>query len=108
MEAMPEEEEAELAAAYRSKGFTPDEADAIAARVFDDPEVALDTIVREELGLDPERARLAVGRRRRVVHRLRHRGEHPGHPVPLPHGARPPSSRASDSASSAMFVVGAA
>lgn len=53
LEAMPEEEEAELAAAYRSKGFTPEEADQIARRVFQDPAVALDTIVREELGLDP-------------------------------------------------------
>jgi VIT1/CCC1 family predicted Fe2+/Mn2+ transporter len=53
LEEMPEEEEAELAAAYRSKGFSAEEADAIAHRVFQDPEVALDTIVREELGLDP-------------------------------------------------------
>jgi VIT1/CCC1 family predicted Fe2+/Mn2+ transporter len=53
LEAMPEEEEAELAAAYRSKGFTAEEADQIAHRVFQDPAVALDTIVREELGLDP-------------------------------------------------------
>jgi VIT1/CCC1 family predicted Fe2+/Mn2+ transporter len=53
LQAMPEEEEAELAAAYRSKGFTAEEADQIAHRVFQDPAVALDTIVREELGLDP-------------------------------------------------------
>ena len=53
LEEMPEEEEAELAAAYRSKGFSAEEADAIARRVFEDPQVALDTIVREELGLDP-------------------------------------------------------
>jgi VIT1/CCC1 family predicted Fe2+/Mn2+ transporter len=53
LEAMPDEEEAELAAAYRSKGFTAEEADQIAHRVFQDPAVALDTIVREELGLDP-------------------------------------------------------
>jgi VIT1/CCC1 family predicted Fe2+/Mn2+ transporter len=53
LEAMPEEEEAELAAAYRSKGFTAQEADEIAHRVIQDPAVALDTIVREELGLDP-------------------------------------------------------
>jgi vacuolar iron transporter family protein len=53
LDEMPEEEEAELAAAYRSKGFSAEEADAIARRVFEDPQVALDTIVREELGLDP-------------------------------------------------------
>jgi vacuolar iron transporter family protein len=54
MEAMPEEEEAELAAVYRSKGFTDEEATRIAHRVFADPETALDTLVREELGLDPD------------------------------------------------------
>jgi VIT1/CCC1 family predicted Fe2+/Mn2+ transporter/rubrerythrin len=54
LEAMPEEEEAELAAVYRSKGFTDAEATAIAHRLFQDPETALDTLVREELGLDPD------------------------------------------------------
>lgn len=54
LEAMPEEEEAELAAVYRSKGFTDEEATAIAHRLFRDPESALDTLVREELGLDPD------------------------------------------------------
>ena len=54
MEAMPEEEEAELAASYRAKGFTPDEAARIAHRIFEDPDQALDMLVREELGLDPD------------------------------------------------------
>jgi VIT1/CCC1 family predicted Fe2+/Mn2+ transporter len=54
MELMPEEEEAELAAAYRAKGFTPEEATRIARRIFGDPEAALDMLVREELGLDPD------------------------------------------------------
>lgn len=54
MEAMPEEEEAELAAAYRAKGFNPEEATRIAHRIFKDPVAALDTMVREELGLDPD------------------------------------------------------
>jgi vacuolar iron transporter family protein len=54
MEAMPEEEEAELAAAYRAKGFTAEEATRIAHRIFRDPVAALDTLVREELGLDPD------------------------------------------------------
>ena len=78
MEAMPEEEEAELAASYRAKGFTPAEAARIAHRIFEDPEAALDMLVREELGLDPDRARIAVGRRRRVVRGVRHRRVHPG------------------------------
>jgi VIT1/CCC1 family predicted Fe2+/Mn2+ transporter len=53
MEAMPDEELAELTAVFRSKGFTAEEADTIAKRIFVDPEKALDTLVREELGLDP-------------------------------------------------------
>ena len=54
MEAMPEEEEAELAASYRAKGFAADEAARIAHRIFEDPATALDMLVREELGLDPD------------------------------------------------------
>jgi VIT1/CCC1 family predicted Fe2+/Mn2+ transporter len=54
MEAMPEEEEAEMAALYRAKGFKEDEAKAIAHRLFEDPERALDQLIREELGLDPD------------------------------------------------------
>jgi VIT1/CCC1 family predicted Fe2+/Mn2+ transporter len=54
MEAMPEEEEAELAASYRAKGFVPEEAARIAHRIFEDPDSALDLLVREELGLDPD------------------------------------------------------
>jgi vacuolar iron transporter family protein len=54
LEAMPEEEQRELAALYMAKGFTRQEAEAVAARMFRDPKSALDTLVREELGLDPE------------------------------------------------------
>ena len=61
MAAMPEEEEAELAATYRAKGFTPDEAGRIAHRIFQDPEAALDMLVREELGLDPDELGSAWG-----------------------------------------------
>jgi vacuolar iron transporter family protein len=54
LEAMPEEEEAEMAALYRAKGFQDDEAKAIAHRLFQNPEQALDQLIREELGLDPD------------------------------------------------------
>jgi len=54
LEAMPEEEEAELAAVFQAKGFTAEEARTIARRMFKDPQHALDTLVREELGLDPD------------------------------------------------------
>ena len=49
----PEEELEELALIYRAKGIPADEARRIAQRLAQDPSVALDTLVREELGLDP-------------------------------------------------------
>jgi VIT1/CCC1 family predicted Fe2+/Mn2+ transporter len=49
----PKEEEAELALIYRAKGLPRIEAERIARRLSEDKEVALDTLVREELGLDP-------------------------------------------------------
>jgi VIT1/CCC1 family predicted Fe2+/Mn2+ transporter len=58
---MPEEEEAEMASIYRAKGFPEHEAAAIAARLFEDPERALDTLVREELGLDPDQLGSPIG-----------------------------------------------
>ena len=61
LEAMPAEEQEELAAVYVSKGFTQDEAQTIAARMFMDPEHALDTLVREELGLNPDELGSAWG-----------------------------------------------
>ena len=50
----PEEERAELALIYRAKGVPAAEAEQLADRILQNPEVALDTLVREELGLDPE------------------------------------------------------
>jgi VIT1/CCC1 family predicted Fe2+/Mn2+ transporter len=53
LETAPEEEERELALIYQAKGLSKEEAESIAARLMQNPEVALDTLVREELGLDP-------------------------------------------------------
>ncbi len=50
---MPEEEKEELSLIYRLKGMTKEEADLLAGRIVQNPEVALNTMVREELGLDP-------------------------------------------------------
>jgi VIT1/CCC1 family predicted Fe2+/Mn2+ transporter/rubrerythrin len=61
LEAMPEEEQRELAAIYVAKGFSREEADRIAERMFRDPQTALDTLVREELGLDPDELGSPVG-----------------------------------------------
>ena len=54
LEAAPQEEAAELVGIYRAKGFTDEEAARIAHRLLADPETALDTLIREELGLDPD------------------------------------------------------
>ena len=54
LEAMPAEEQQELANLYMAKGFPRAEAERVAARIFENPEHALDTLVREELGLDPD------------------------------------------------------
>jgi VIT1/CCC1 family predicted Fe2+/Mn2+ transporter len=54
LEAMPDEEQQELASLYMAKGFPRAEAERVAARIFEDREAALDTLVREELGLDPD------------------------------------------------------
>jgi VIT1/CCC1 family predicted Fe2+/Mn2+ transporter len=52
--ANPEEEQAELALIYQAKGLPPDQAEALAARLVAEPATALDTLAREELGVDPE------------------------------------------------------
>ena len=49
----PEEEMAELALIYRAKGVPQVQAERLASQLTEDPKVALDTLVREELGLDP-------------------------------------------------------
>jgi VIT1/CCC1 family predicted Fe2+/Mn2+ transporter len=51
---IPEEEEAELALIYQAKGLSTDQAQEVARRVMRTPESALDTLAREELGIDPE------------------------------------------------------
>jgi VIT1/CCC1 family predicted Fe2+/Mn2+ transporter len=49
----PEEEAEELALIYRAKGMAKADAERIAGQLTADPDVALDSLVREELGLDP-------------------------------------------------------
>jgi VIT1/CCC1 family predicted Fe2+/Mn2+ transporter len=53
IQAAPEEEAAELALIYEAKGLPPEQARALAARLIADPATALDTLAREELGIDP-------------------------------------------------------
>jgi VIT1/CCC1 family predicted Fe2+/Mn2+ transporter len=50
----PEAEDEELALIYRAKGVPTQEANRLARTIMSDRQVALDTMTREELGLDPE------------------------------------------------------
>jgi VIT1/CCC1 family predicted Fe2+/Mn2+ transporter len=50
----PEEEAAELALIYAAKGMPKDEARRVADTLMQDPKRALDTLAREELGLNPD------------------------------------------------------
>ncbi len=50
---VPEEEAEELTLIYQAKGMPEDQARALATHIMQDPETALDTLAREELGIDP-------------------------------------------------------
>ena len=50
----PAEEATELALIYAARGVPYDEAHKLATRIISDPESALQTLAREELGLDPD------------------------------------------------------
>ena len=49
----PEEEKEELVLIYQAKGLPEDQAKALAERLLSNKETALDTLAREELGIDP-------------------------------------------------------
>ncbi len=53
LEISPKEEEEELALIYQAKGIPEDEAHVLARRIIANPRTAIDTLAREELGLDP-------------------------------------------------------
>ena len=50
---VPAEEKEELALIYQAKGLSEEQARALAERLMADKDTALDTLVREELGIDP-------------------------------------------------------
>jgi len=54
LEEKPQEELEELILLYRAKGLPADQARQVAEQLMSDQSVALDTLVREELGLDPD------------------------------------------------------
>jgi VIT1/CCC1 family predicted Fe2+/Mn2+ transporter len=53
LEMSPKEEEEELALIYQAKGIPEAEAFQLARRIIANPKTAIDTLAREELGLDP-------------------------------------------------------
>jgi VIT1/CCC1 family predicted Fe2+/Mn2+ transporter len=53
LEMSPKEEEEELSLIYQAKGLPEQEASLLARRIIANPRTALDTLAREELGLDP-------------------------------------------------------
>lgn len=53
LEHFPQEEREELALIYQAKGIDRDQARVLADRIMSEPRAALETLVREELGLDP-------------------------------------------------------
>lgn len=53
LEMSPKEEEEELSLIYQAKGIPEHEASQLAQRIIQNPKTAIDTLAREELGLDP-------------------------------------------------------
>jgi VIT1/CCC1 family predicted Fe2+/Mn2+ transporter len=53
LEMSPKEEEEELALIYQAKGIPDEQARSLARRIIVNPKTAIDTLAREELGLDP-------------------------------------------------------
>jgi VIT1/CCC1 family predicted Fe2+/Mn2+ transporter len=54
LEQIPEEEKEELSLIYQAKGLPEDMAKSLAERLIANKKTALDTLVREELGIDPD------------------------------------------------------
>jgi len=57
----PENEQRELAHIYRARGVDPGTADELAAQMMRDPDLALETHAREELGIDPKALGSPIG-----------------------------------------------
>lgn len=53
IEESPEQEKEELVLLFQAKGFSLEEAQVASERILANPEIALNTMAREELGLDP-------------------------------------------------------
>jgi len=61
LEMSPDEEKEELSLIYQAKGISAKQAEELAERIISNPETAIDTLAREELGLDPSSLGSPVG-----------------------------------------------
>ena len=87
----PEGEAAELRGMYVQRGIDPAVATDMVNEVMQDPELALETHAREELGITPAESRLALAGRRRLLRHLRHRRLRPAGAVAVHLGDGRPS-----------------
>jgi VIT1/CCC1 family predicted Fe2+/Mn2+ transporter len=54
LEISPEQEAIELSLIYQTKGLSQEQADELAKQIISNPQTAIETLAREELGVDPE------------------------------------------------------
>ena len=85
LEMSPKEEEEELSLIYQAKGIPEADAHLMARRIVENPRTAIDTLAREELGLDPVATGIAMGRRGQLLCRIHHWRDHAGAAVSIHH-----------------------
>ena len=108
LEQAPEEEKAELVLIYQSKGLSQAQAQALADRLMARPDTALDTLAREELGIDPQQLGGSAASAAAVSFGLFAMGAlFPVAPLALLDG-RPALVGAIASSAAALFAIGAA
>ena len=73
----PEDERRELAALYRSRGVEPDMADELSDKMMRDPDLALETHAREELGFAPGQTGNPIQAAAVILRHVRPGGVHP-------------------------------
>ncbi len=83
LERYPAEEAEELALIYAARGIPLEQARDITTKLIANPEKALDTLAREELGLNPDDLGSPTRRRHLLLHRLLHRRQSAAHSIPV-------------------------
>jgi len=102
----PEEEKQELVLIYQAKGLSEQQAKTLADVIDSDSKAALDTLTREELGIDPDEFGARPGWPGDVVPAVRDGGDLPGGAVLLPVGMAAIAASLGISAL-VMFAIGA-